>query len=89
MRQTTATVDRCPACGCRTGRWRDYFCPDCGQHHDGLYCSEASDPRPRSRREIAHEYRIVGMDAEANRLGAVPDVSTPSSRPHPRPRPPR
>ena len=67
------TADACPHCGARTGRWSDYFCPDCGQHHDRLYCLEAIDPRPRSRVEIADEYRIVGMTAEADRLAAIPD----------------
>ena len=86
MTRRPVTADTCLTCGTRTGRWRDYFCPDCGEHHDRLYCLEAPDPRPRSRAEIAHEYRIVGMTTEADRLAAtVDDPPAPAAE---RPAPP-
>ncbi len=70
----------CPQCGASTGRWQTYFCPDCGQHHDALYLAEAPDPRPRSREQIAREYRAVGMNEEADRLAGLP-MSPPLSLP--------
>lgn len=83
MTQTSATIDRCPACGSRTARWLDYFCVDCGQHHDALYLAEAPDPRPRSREQIVREYRAAGMTDEADRLAGLPTAPSPTERPAP------
>ncbi len=83
MTRSSATTERCPDCASRTTRWLGYFCPDCGQHHDALYLAEAPDSRPRRRDEIAREYRIVGMDEEADRLASEPDDRTPIEIPEP------
>lgn len=83
MTQTSATIDRCPDCGSRTARWLDYFCIDCGQHHDAFYLAEAPDPRPRSREQIAREYCAVGMTERADRLTDLPTAPSTTERPAP------
>ncbi len=83
MTRASATIDRCPDCGSRTARWLDYFCVDCGRHHDSLYLAEAPDARPRSREQIVREYRLVGMIEEADRLAALPTPPPSIERPAP------
>ncbi len=83
MTRSSATTERCPDCASRTARWLDYFCPDCGQHHDALYLAEATDPRPRSREQIAREYRAAGMTEEADRLAGLPMARPTTERPAP------
>ena len=71
------TVDRC-VCGLSTGYWQDSFCPRCGAFNHTLYLHESSDPRPRSHRAIAAEYRAAGLARDAERILAQPEPRQPA-----------
>lgn len=59
VRSIEEPVTRCHHCGRLTARWLDYFCPECGEHHDTLYCAESPSGRTRSRKAIAEAEHLT------------------------------